>query len=313
MKSSSAQVSTQDSSQDLTPHQSGCPMHVLSVDVEDYFQVEAFSGVVSRENWNSYPLRVEGNTLRILDLLQLHQATATFFFVGWIAHKLPHLVRAVLAEGHEVACHSYWHRPIYRLTPAEFRQDTRDARAAIEDAGGAAIVGYRAPTWSITRSSLWALRILSEEGFAYDSSIYPVRHDLYGIPGARREPYAWRHASGFLFEFPPATFQLGRLQVAAAGGGYLRILPLAYTRAALRQISRAGGHGVVYLHPWELDPEQPRLAGSLKSRFRHYTGLSTMESRVQALLGEYRFCSFATMWRQASVQCPSVALPAMAA
>ncbi len=287
--------------------------HILSVDVEDYFQVEAFSGIVTRESWDTYPLRVERNMERVLDLFDAHGATATFFFLGWIAHKLPHLVRAVLGRGHEVACHSYWHRPIYRLTPAEFRADTRDALRALEDAGSTAVLGYRAPTWSITRDSMWALEILGEEGFRYDSSIFPIRHDLYGIPGARREPYAWRHKSGFLFEFPPSTVQLGPVHAPAAGGGYLRIFPLAYNRMAIDRIAREQQRAVVYLHPWELDPEQPRLRGSWKSRFRHYTGLRGMEATLGTLLKQYRFCSFEKVWQLSSVRCSSVALPPRAA
>jgi polysaccharide deacetylase family protein (PEP-CTERM system associated) len=285
--------------------------HVLSVDVEDYFQVEAFAQTVSRQSWDSYPLRVEENMRALLDLLDEHSAVATFFFLGWIAHKLPRLVREVVNRGHEVACHSYWHHPIYNLTPAEFRKDTRDALHAIEDAAGVAVEGYRAPTWSITRKSLWALSILQEEGFLYDSSIYPIRHDLYGISGARREPYAWRCTNGFLFEFPPSTLKFGPVTAPAAGGGYLRIFPLAYTTLAMDRTAQAGGCAIVYLHPWELDPGQPRLAGSLKSRLRHYTGLSGMSSNLTALLKRYQFASFDRMWRSASVYCNSIRLPAL--
>jgi polysaccharide deacetylase family protein (PEP-CTERM system associated) len=283
--------------------------HVMSIDVEDYFQVEAFSGIVPRESWGSYPLRVEENVHIFLDLLDEHAATATFFFLGWIAHRLPHLVREVVTRGHEVACHSYWHRPIFQLSPAEFRSDTRDALHVIEDAAGIAVEGYRAPTWSITRESMWALNILHEEGFLYDSSIYPIHHDLYGIPGARREPYAWRCGNGFLFEFPPSTLKLGPMTAPAAGGGYLRIFPLRYTTVAMDRAAAADGMAVVYLHPWELDPEQPRIAGPWKSRFRHYTGLDRMRGNLIALLSRYRFSSFANMWRMASVQCTSVSLP----
>src|SRR3954447_18231527 len=165
---------------------------LLSVDVEDYFQTEAFSQAAPRRNWDSYPLRVVDNTRRLLDLFDAYEANATFFIVGWIANRAPFLVREIAARGHELACHSYWHRTVYSLSPQEFRRDTRDALRAIEDAAGIAVNGYRAPTWSITRRSLWAIDILAEEGFAYDSSIYPVHHDLYGIPGAMDHPYVWR-------------------------------------------------------------------------------------------------------------------------
>ncbi len=276
---------------------------ILSVDVEDYFQVEAFSAQAPRSAWAGYPSRVEANTLRLLDIFDEHQAKATFFILGWVAQRFPGLLRAIAARGHELACHSFWHRPVYMLTPAQFRDDTREALNAIEDASGGAVDGYRAPTWSITRRSLWALPILAELGFRYDSSIFPIRHDLYGIPGARRTPYAWRHPGGFLFEFPPATVQLGRRAFPAAGGGYLRALPLAWTRAALRESA------VVYLHPWEIDPEQPRIAASARSRLRHYTGLAGTEAKLRTLLARYRFTSFAHAWRGASVDCPSLPMP----
>src|ERR1051326_1067717 len=182
--------------------------HILSVDVEDYFQVEAFAGQVSRETWNQWPSRVVENTQRVLDLFDMYQAKGTFFFVGWVAEHFPHLVREAQARGHEVACHSYWHRTVYSLTPQEFQEDTRRAKSVIEDAAGTAVNGYRAPSWSITKESLWALDILVEEGFTYDSSIYPIHHDLYGVPGGQRFPYKHACANGLeLREFPPATLR----------------------------------------------------------------------------------------------------------
>ncbi len=277
--------------------------HILSVDVEDYFQVEAFAAQVPRSAWAACPSRVEANTLRLLDLFDEHGARATFFTLGWVARRFPRLVRAIAARGHELACHSFWHRPVYTLTPAQFHEDTRDALDAIQNAAGARVAGYRAPTWSITRGSLWALPILAELGFRWDSSIFPIRHDLYGIPGARRTPYAWRHAGGFLFEFPPATVALGGRALPAAGGGYLRALPLAWTHAALAQPA------VVYLHPWEIDPAQPRIAAGTRSRLRHYTGLDGMEAKLRVLLARYRFRSFAEAWRELSVDCPSLPMP----
>jgi polysaccharide deacetylase family protein (PEP-CTERM system associated) len=286
------------------------PTHILSVDVEDYFQVEAFSRQVDRKDWDAYPLRVERNTQRLLEIFARHGATATFFFLGWVAERLPRLVREVVAYGHEIACHSYWHRPVYRLDRESFREDTRRAMQVIQDAAGAAVIGYRAPTWSITKDSLWALDILAEEGFRYDSSIFPIRHDLCGIPGAVRVPYAWRHAGGFLFEFPPSTLRLFGVNLPAAGGGYLRIFPQAFTRLALDRAEREGHPATVYLHPWELDPAQPRLRGSWRSRSRHYTGLAGMEATIRALLKRYRFCSYEKIWRVESLRCPSFPLPA---
>ena len=227
------------------------PRYVLTVDVEDYFQVEAFADRVSRESWDEWPSRVVANTERVLDLLDRRQARATFFFLGWVAAKFPALVRQVHGRGHELACHSYWHRPVSKLTPEEFRQDLRLARQAIEQAGGTRVLGYRAPTWSITREAAWALDILAEDGFAYDSSIYPIRHDLYGDPGAPRFP----HTLSKLTEFPPVTLRAFGTNFPAARGGYLRILPQWYTHLALRQYARADGRAVVvYFHPWELDP-----------------------------------------------------------
>lgn len=268
--------------------------YVLSVDVEDYFQVEAFSREVLRARWDSWPSRVVANTHRALDLCDECGARATYFIVGWVAQKFPSLVREIRARGHELACHSYWHRPVYSLTPEEFRIDLREAREVIEQAGGAGIAGYRAPSWSITARSTWALEILAEEGFTYDSSIYPIHHDLYGYPGAQRFPYEIPTPSGPLAEFPPSTTSICGTTLPAAGGGYLRILPFSYTRWAVRRLEAEGSRViVVYFHPWELDPEQPRIAGRWKSRFRHYTNLAKMETRLRGLMGLYSFRPFA--------------------
>jgi len=273
--------------------------HILSVDVEDYFQVEAFAGQVSRESWERWPSRVVENTQRVLDLFDAHQARGTFFFVGWVAARFPNLVREAQARGHEIACHSYWHRPVYSLTPQEFREDTRRAKRVIEDACGAAVQGYRAPSWSITKDSLWALEILAEERFTYDSSIYPIHHDLYGVPGAKRFPYTHRCAKGLkLREFPPATLRFAGTNFPAAGGGYLRIFPASYTEMAFRKFEALGERAVVYLHPWELDPHQPRIRGSLKSQLRHYTNLARMEGRVKAILKRHKFVRFSDVLEQ---------------
>jgi polysaccharide deacetylase family protein (PEP-CTERM system associated) len=276
------------------------PKHILSVDVEDYFQVEAFREVVARDTWDRWPSRVDANTRRVLDLFDEYGAKGTFFFVGWVAERNPDLVREVLQRGHELACHSYWHRTVYSLTPAEFAEDTRQARDRIEQAGGVRVLGYRAPSWSITRDSLWALDILAEQGFTYDSSIYPIHHDLYGIPGASRFAYEHKCSNGKrLPEFPPTTVKIGTMQLPAAGGGYLRIFPLSYTRWAMAQVEREKEPVIVYFHPWEVDPEQPRVAAKLKSRFRHYTNLGRMMDRLRYLLGHYQFQPFAHHLSQA--------------
>ena len=268
--------------------------HVLSVDVEDYFQVEAFAGSVTRDNWEQYPSRVVPNTERLLDLFDQYRTKATFFFVGWVAERFPRLVREVHHRGHEVACHSFWHRTVYSLTPEEFCRDTRMACHAIEQAVGVRVLGYRAPTWSITADSLWALDILAEEGFVYDSSIYPIHHDLYGVPGAERFPYLRTCGNGMtLREYPPATVRLLGMDLPAAGGGYLRIFPFAYTDMVMaRYENHYRQPAVVYLHPWEIDPEQPRIRAKLRSRLRHYTNLDRMESRLIQLLEKYRFWRF---------------------
>lgn len=278
------------------------PPHILSVDVEDYFMVEAFAGSVSRDSWESRPSRVAMNTLRVLDLFDRYGAKGTFFFVGWVAHKFPELVREVRARGHEVACHSYWHRTVYSMTPEEFREDTRAAVSEIEDAAGVKVFGYRAPSWSITKDCLWALDILAEKGFTYDSSIYPIHHDLYGVPGAQRFPYTHRLKDGrSLVEFPPATVRLLGQNLPCAGGGYLRIFPLAYTRWVFRKFEDCYGQRVVvYFHPWELDPEQPRVQERLKSRLRHYTNLGKMRSRLEDILRRYAFESFSAVLKHST-------------
>jgi len=267
--------------------------NILSVDVEDYFQVEAFADRVDRRDWDSFESRVESNTRRLLDLLDERGIEATFFFLGWVADRHPGLVREVVARGHEPACHSYWHRLIYTLTPAEFREDTRRAKDAIEQAAGTPVHGYRAPSYSITAQSMWAPEILAEAGFTYDSSIFPIRHDVYGMPGAPRSPFPVDTPAGPLVEYPLTTFRLlGAYNLPVGGGGYLRILPFWYTRLGF---GRAQGEGlplIAYIHPWEIDPEQPRLSGRLRSRFRHYTNLAQTYRRLGDLLSLGEFSSF---------------------
>lgn len=266
---------------------------VCSVDVEDYFHVEAFSDVIPRSAWGDYPERVVGNTHRLLDLLAEQGTTATFFFLGWVAERHPELVREVVARGHEPACHSYWHRLVYTLDRETFREDTRRAKAVIEQAGGQAVTGYRAPSYSITGHSLWALEVLVEEGFTYDSSIFPIRHDVYGIRGAPRVPTWMVTPAGAIQEFPLTTFRvMGSGNLPVAGGGYLRLLPFWYTRLGVAQSRREGIPVINYIHPWEIDPGQPRIRGRWRSRFRHYTNLDRTHSRLERLMTLGSYSSF---------------------
>ncbi len=267
--------------------------NIISVDVEDYFHVEAFSDVVERSSWDSYSCRVEANTLRLLDLFDEAGVEATFFILGWVAERYPGLVREIVARGHEPACHSYWHRLIYKLTPAEFREDTRKAKDLIEQSAGCAVHGYRAPSYSIVSRSLWALDVLAESGFSYDSSIFPIHHDVYGIPGAPRFPFRIGTSSGPITEFPITTFRLaGSRNLPVGGGGYLRIFPFWYTRLGVARAAQEGLPLVAYIHPWEVDADQPRLPGRLTSRLRHYTNLSRTYGRLQHLLELGTFSSF---------------------
>ena len=258
----------------------------ISIDLEEYFQVEAMAAVVDRADWPAIPSRVEAATERLLEAFAETGAQATFFAVGWLAERRPALLRRIAAAGHEIGCHSYWHRPVFHLTPAEFAADTRRAKAAIEDAVGRAIHGYRAPNFSIRcdGSMNWAFDELVECGFAYDSSIHPIRHPFYGAPSAPRLPF--RMGNG-LWELPMATVALGQRRLPMAGGGFWRLAPLGYIRWALRQALRQGLQPVCYLHPWELDPRQPRQPLPHAQRWRHYVGLAGTEKKLRALLHEF--------------------------
>ncbi len=284
-------------------------MNVFSIDVEDYFHVEAFSDVVSRDRWDQYPSRVEENTRRLLDLLGEFQVTATFFVLGWVAERSPALVRDIAAAGHEVASHSYWHRLIYDLSPEEFRKDTLRAKDAVEQATGRPVFGYRAPSFSIDRRCLWALSILAECGFRYDASIFPIHHDIYGMPDAPFAPFRVGTPAGEILEFPATTFRiLGHRRWPVGGGGYLRILPFWYTRLGLKRAAGEGLPLIVYVHPWEADPDQPRLGGRLRSRLRHYTNLDKTCVRLRALLGGGGFSSFEESGLPAAIPREAVSL-----
>lgn len=264
-------------------------LNALSIDVEEHFQVHAFAPVIRQADWEQHRSRVVANTERILDLLATHQVRATFFILGWVADRHPNLVRAIAAGGHEIGTHGYWHRLVYEQTPDEFAEDLARSITAIKRAcSDVALLGYRAPAFSITKASLWALDILREQQLTYDSSIFPLAyHDRYGIPDAQR--FAHQHQNG-LWEFPVSTLRLGQKNVPVAGGGYFRLYPLLATRYAIRRLNRERQATVIYLHPWEFDPAQPRIAGaSFLSRFRHYTNLAKTYQRLKMLLTEFQF------------------------
>ena len=265
--------------------------NAFTVDVEDYYQVSAFDRSIGRVAWRNFESRVVGSTQRLLDVLDRHGVLGTFFVLGWVADRFPGLVRQIVDRGHEVGSHSYWHRLVYEATPAQFREDLRRSIGVIEDASGVKVSRYRAPSFSITGKSLWALEILVEEGIQIDSSIYPVRHDRYGIPGARPMIHTLRTSSGPLIEFPPSVVRYGPCALPVGGGGYFRLYPYWLTRALLNRINHAEQRPFMfYVHPWEIDPGQPRLrAGSALSRCRHYLNLSTTEQKLHRLLDQFSF------------------------
>jgi polysaccharide deacetylase family protein (PEP-CTERM system associated) len=262
--------------------------NAISVDVEDYFHTEAMSKVVSRSNWEQMPSRVRQNTERLFQLFADHNVRGTFFFLGWVAERYPELVRRANQLGHEIACHSYWHRPIYTLSPSEFREDLRRAKAAIEDAAGTRVAGYRAPSFSMTQGTEWASDILAENGFVYDSSVHPIAHDLYDNRRAQRFPY--QVAGTSLVQIPISTLRFGSRNLPFAGGGYFRSLPYPCVRWAIKRFNRTERKpAVFYIHPWEIDPEQPRLPASGRSRLRQYNGLDTTIAKLSQMLKEFSF------------------------
>jgi polysaccharide deacetylase family protein (PEP-CTERM system associated) len=274
----------------MTPRPAALVRNVLTFDVEDYYHVSAFDSTGKRARWDHFESRVCANTHRVLDLCAEASVRATFFVLGWVAERYPSLVRRIAEAGHEVASHGYGHRLIYDLSPEMFRADLRRSRCAIEAATGVAVRGYRAPSFSITKRSLWALDVLVEEGFDFDSSVFPVVRDRYGLPGAPRHAHARETAAGTILEIPPSTICLGGMTFPVAGGGYFRLYPFSWTRHAIRALNeREGMPAVVYLHPWEIDPQQPRQEGSALSRFRHSVNLGATESRLRRLLGEFAF------------------------
>jgi polysaccharide deacetylase family protein (PEP-CTERM system associated) len=265
-------------------------VNAMTVDVEDYFHVSAFEKTVDRSRWDSLETRVRANTDRLLDLFQEHDVQATFFVLGWVAERYPDLVRAIAARGHELASHGYAHRLVYDQTPGAFREDVRKAKDLIESAAGQPVRGYRAPSFSVTARSMWALDVLLEERYTYDASIFPIRHDRYGIPDAPRWPHPIERGRGRIFEVPGSTVRIGSTNLPFAGGGYFRILPYAWTRWGIDRVNSAEGQpAIFYLHPWEIDPDQPRLPAGWLSRFRHYRNLRKAEPRLRALLADFSF------------------------
>ena len=319
-------------------------MNILSIDLEDYFMVTALEGAVRREDWHRYESRIERSTYRLLEILDCGFSTAelsnggcsgidgdsgrtgaihaTFFCLGWVGERYPHLIKEIQSRGHEIASHGYDHRLVSTMSRTEFREDIRRSKGVLEDLAGRGVMGYRAPSYSVTRETLWALDVLAREGFVYDSSIFPIHHDRYGLPGAPRTPFmvsgngdgGWnplplgrRAGTGsrpsfdaleplpdFLMEFPVSTLRIFGQNIPVAGGGYFRLFPICVTEFAMGRIKRESeAPFVFYMHPWEIDPGQPRIRGiSLKSRFRHYVNLGRTEARLKRLLGAVPFSSF---------------------
>jgi polysaccharide deacetylase family protein (PEP-CTERM system associated) len=266
-------------------------INALTVDVEEYFHPSEVQQHINQTDWATLPSRIEHQIDRILDLFDRRDVTATFFILGWVAERHPALVRKISKRGHDIACHSYAHQLVYGMTPAQFREDTRRAVRVIEDACGVQPLAYRAPSYSITTRCLWALEILVENGFAYDSSIYPIKHDRYGIPGFNRHATVIETPSGPIQEIPIGTVKLGGDTAAPiGGGGYLRMLPYRYTAAGIRRVNTEERMPVcVYFHPWEIDPSQPSLASGVVSWLRTYTGIRGMYSKIDRLLCEFSF------------------------
>jgi polysaccharide deacetylase family protein (PEP-CTERM system associated) len=268
----------------------GGVVNAMTVDVEDWFQVSAFEGVLDRARWDGYERRVERNTESLLDAFRARGVKATFFVLGWVAERHPSLVAALAAEGHEVASHGFEHRLVDGMDRETFRADLRRASDAIAAAGGGRVRGFRAPSFSISERSLWAHDVLREEGYEFSSSVFPVRHDRYGIPSFSRRPVRLEGPDGrAIWEFPMTTLRVLGRNVPAAGGGWMRLLPPAVMRRAIRAENAAGWPAVVYVHPWEVDPGQPRVAASLAARFRHYVNLSRTRGRLERLLDAFPF------------------------
>lgn len=267
----------------------GTPItNALTIDVEDYFQVSAFAPYIRRDEWETRECRVERNVHRILDMLSGHGAKATFFTLGWIAERYPQLVRRIVAEGHELASHGYGHERASDQSEQDFLADIQRAKQILEDLGGVAVRGYRAPSFSIGTRNLWAFDCLQAAGYQYSSSIYPIRHDHYGMPDAPRFAHSVREG---LLEIPVTTVRMLERNLPSSGGGYFRLLPYGLSRWMLRRVNAQDREAAIfYFHPWEIDPEQPRVAGiDAKARFRHYVNIDRMEARLDRLMGDFKW------------------------
>jgi len=265
-------------------------VNAMTVDVEDYFQVSAFEKIIKKSNWNKQECRVENNTLKLLDLYDKYQTKATFFTLAWVAERYPSLIRKIVDAGHELASHGYDHVRITNQTPNEFKSDVIKTKKILEDISGVEVRGYRAASYSITKSNLWALDILHEVGHQYSSSIYPVKHDLYGIPDSPRFKYYPRGPDGIL-EIPITTLKLLNKNIPSGGGGFFRLYPYQFSRWSLKRINEKEQQaGMFYFHPWEIDPQQPKISGiNAKTRFRHYLNLDKFYHRLEMLLQDFKW------------------------
>ena len=269
-------------------------LNAISVDVEDYFHASAFDRVVPRASWDEYESRVVPNTHRLLDLFDEQRVKGTFFVLGWVAKKFPELVKTIASRGHELASHGFHHQLVYMLTPAQFRDDIRRAKGTIEQAGGVRVRGYRAPSFSIVRSSLWALDVLIEEGHTYDASIFPIHHDRYGIADAPRAAHVIQRAAGSIVELPASTVRIGSTNYPIAGGGYFRLFPYTATKWGISRVNVRDGEPVVlYIHPWEVDPDQPRLEASRTTQLRHHVGMAGTIEKLRQITTDFTFGTIA--------------------
>ena len=261
--------------------------NAMTVDVEDWFQVQAFAGNIDRSGWDGLESRVAANTEAVLALFDAADVRATFFTLGWVAERQPALIRAIVAAGHELASHGHGHERVHEMGEARFRADIRRAKAVLENAGGVAVRGYRAPTFSIGPATPWAHRVLAEEGHGYSSSTFPIKHDLYGAADAPRVPH--RPDAHGVMELPMTTLRRFGRNLPCSGGGFFRLLPYGLFRAGLTRVNAEGTPGIFYFHPWEIDPGQPRVAAGMRSRLRHYTGLASMAPRLARLLRDFNW------------------------
>ncbi|NOR69564.1 MAG: DUF3473 domain-containing protein [Methylomarinum sp.] len=264
-------------------------INAMSVDVEDYFQVSAFESHINKSDWDTLEHRVEKNTHRILDLFAEHNTKSTFFTLGWVAERYPSIVKRIVDEGHELACHGYEHTRVTEQSPEQFRLDIKRTKKILEDLAGKEVIGYRAASYSINAENLWAHDTLADEGFKYSSSVYPVKHDLYGIPEAPRFCYKPIKNSDFL-EIPITTLRMGSRNIPCGGGGFFRFYPYLFSKWAFSKINNDNHAAIFYCHPWEIDPQQPKQHGlSLKTRFRHYLNLNKTEQRISSLLADFQW------------------------